>query len=50
MGKPIEFIYQTNSINQEIKFCCSMCPPKFLANPDKHMKTIREAEAKAGKN
>ena len=47
MGKPIVFIYRTNGINQEIKFCCSECPPKFLANPDKYMKIIRDAEAKA---
>ena len=47
MGDPIVFIYQTNGINQEIKFCCSMCKPKFLKDPDKYMKIIRDAEAKA---
>ena len=47
MGKPIVFIYRTNGINQEIKFCCSDCPPKFQANPDKYMKIIKDAEAKA---
>jgi hypothetical protein len=47
MGKPIVFIYQTNGINQEIKFCCSDCPPKFKANPDKYMKIILDAEPKA---
>ena len=47
MGVPIEFIYQTNGINQEIKFCCPMCKPTFLAEPDKYMKIIKEAEAKA---
>ncbi len=45
MGKPIEFIYQTNGINQEIKFCCPMCKPQFLENPDKYMKAITNAEA-----
>lgn len=50
MGEPVVFIYQTNGINQEIKFCCAMCPPKFKADPDKYMKIIRDAEAKAGKN
>jgi len=47
MGKPVEFIYQTNGINQEIKFCCPMCQPTFLGDPDKYMKIIKEAEAKA---
>ncbi len=47
MGPPIVFIYQTNGINQEIKFCCPDCKPKFLADPDKYMKIIRQAEAKA---
>jgi hypothetical protein len=47
MGDPVVFIYQTNGINQEIKFCCSMCKPKFLKDPDKYMKIIRDAEAKA---
>ncbi len=47
MGPPVVFIYQTNGINQEIKFCCPSCKPKFLADPDKYMKIIREAEAKS---
>ena len=47
MGAPIEFVYSNKDVNQEIKFCCPMCKPKFLANPDKYMKTIKEAEAKA---
>jgi hypothetical protein len=46
MGEPITFIYQTNGINQEVKFCCSMCKPKFVKNPDKYMKIINRAEAK----
>ena len=48
MGDPVVFVYQDKAkgINQEIKFCCSMCKPKFLANPDKYMKTIKDAEAK----
>jgi hypothetical protein len=52
MGDPIVFNYQdkTKGINQEIKFCCPMCKPKFLANPDKYMKTITAAEAKDSKN
>ncbi len=47
MGAPIVFIYTNNGANQEIKFCCPDCKPKFLADPDKYMKIIREAEAKA---
>ena len=47
MGAPIEFVYSNKVVNQEIKFCCPMCKPKFLADPDKYMKTIKEAEAKA---
>jgi len=49
MGPPIVFIYQDKAkgINQEIKFCCPDCKPKFLANPDKYMKIIKDAEAKA---
>ncbi len=50
MGDPVVFLYQTNGINQEIKFCCPMCKPKFLAEPDKYMKIIRAAEAKGAKN
>ena len=49
MGEPITFIYQTNCINQEIKFSCAMCKPKFLKNPDKYMKIINKAEADAKK-
>jgi hypothetical protein len=46
MGDPVVFIYQTNGINQEVKLCCPMCKPKFLKDPDKYMKIIRDAEAK----
>jgi hypothetical protein len=47
MGEPIVFVYTNNGANQEIKFCCPMCKPKFLADPDKYMKIIHDAEAKA---
>ena len=47
MGEPVVFVYTNNGANQEIKFCCSMCKPDFLKNPDKYMKIIKEAEAKA---
>jgi YHS domain-containing protein len=46
MGKPVEFVYTNNGANQEIKFCCPMCKPQFLKDPDKYMKTIKNAEAK----
>ena len=51
MGPPIVFIYQDKAkgINQEIKFCCPMCKPQFLKDPDKYMKIIRAAEAKKAK-
>jgi YHS domain-containing protein len=45
MGDPVTFIYTNNGVNQEIKFCCPMCKPKFLKDPDKYMKVIRAAEA-----
>ena len=44
MGEPIVFVYTNKNVNQEIKFCCPMCKPKFLANADKYMKTIKDAE------
>lgn len=49
MGDPIVFVYQDKAkgINQEVKFCCPMCKPQFLKNPDKYMKIIQDAEAKA---
>jgi hypothetical protein len=45
MGASIDFVYQTNGINQDIKFCCPSCKPKFLANPGKYMAIIQKAEA-----
>ncbi len=50
MGAPIVFVYTNNGANQEIKFCCPMCKPTFLKEPDKYMKIIKEAEAKAKAN
>ena len=46
MGEPIPFVYTNGGANQEIKFCCPMCKPKFLKDPDKYMKIINDAEAK----
>ena len=47
-GAPVVFVYQDTAkgINQEIKFCCPMCKPDFLKDPDKYMKIIQAAEAK----
>jgi len=45
MGDPVTFIYTNNGCNQEIKFCCAMCQPKFLKNPDKYLKIIQDAKA-----
>ncbi len=45
MGAPVTFLYTTNGVTQEIKFCCPMCKPRFIKNPDKYMKLIHEAEA-----
>jgi hypothetical protein len=50
MGAPIVFVYSNKDVNQEIKFCCPMCKPKFLADTDKYMKIIHAAEAKNAKN
>ncbi len=44
MGVPIVFVY-TNA-NQEIKFCCPGCKPKFLKDPDRYMKIIKDAQNK----
>ncbi|HEY3761401.1 MAG TPA: hypothetical protein VGN23_06605 [Verrucomicrobiae bacterium] len=51
MGAPIEYVYQDKAkgINQEIKFCCPMCKPDFLKNPDKYMAIIQQAEAHQAK-
>ncbi|HXF09633.1 MAG TPA: hypothetical protein VN625_02535 [Desulfuromonadaceae bacterium] len=43
MGEPVTFVYQ----DQEIKFCCAMCKPKFLNDPNTFLKKINEAAAGA---
>jgi hypothetical protein len=49
MGEPVVFVYRDKEkgIDQEVKFCCSSCKPKFLKDPDKYLKIVRAAEAKA---
>jgi hypothetical protein len=44
MGKPVVIVHQ----GQQIKFCCSDCPPKFEKNPEKYMKMLGEAQKAAG--
>jgi hypothetical protein len=44
MGDPVVFIYSNSVVNQEIKFCCPDCKPKFLKDPDKYMQIISHAE------
>ena len=45
MGDPVVFVYTNNGMNQEIKFCCPMCKPKFLKDPATYLKPILAAEA-----
>jgi YHS domain-containing protein len=40
MGKPYVFVYQ----GQEIKLCCADCKSKFLNDPNKCLKKIKDAE------
>ncbi len=39
MGEPIDFIYR----NRLVRFCCTECKPKFLADPAKYLATIDKA-------
>ena len=43
MGKPFVYEYK----GREIKFCCKNCLKDFNKKPDKYVKKIEEAEAKA---
>jgi YHS domain-containing protein len=45
MGEPFVYKYK----DREIKFCCKDCLKDFNKNPDKYIKKIEEAEAKAKK-
>ena len=45
MGKPYVHEYK----GREIKFCCKDCLKDFNKDPDKYIKKIEEAEAKAKK-
>ncbi len=45
MGDPYVYEYK----GREIKFCCKGCVKDFNKNPDKYLKKIEEAEAKAKK-
>jgi len=43
MGDPFVYAYK----GREIKFCCKGCLKDFNKEPDKYIKMIEEAEAKA---
>ncbi len=43
MGPPFSFVYK----GQEIKLCCSGCKEDFDKDPEKYIKKMKEAEAKA---
>jgi len=43
MGDPFVYAYE----GREIKFCCKGCLKDFNKEPDKYIKMIEEAEAKA---
>jgi YHS domain-containing protein len=45
MGDPYVYTYK----GREIKFCCKGCLKDFNKEPDKYVKKIEEAEAKAKK-
>jgi YHS domain-containing protein len=45
MGDPFVYAYK----GREIKFCCKGCLKDFNKNPDKYIKMIDAAEAKAKK-
>ncbi|MGO8928761.1 MAG: YHS domain-containing protein [Limisphaerales bacterium] len=45
MGDPFVYAYK----GREIKFCCKGCLKDFNKDPDKYIKLIDEAEAKAKK-
>lgn len=43
MGKPVIYDYK----GREIRFCCAGCIKTFTKNPEKYLKILDEAEAKA---
>jgi YHS domain-containing protein len=45
MGEPFRYVYK----GQEIKFCCKNCLKDFNKSPEKYLKQIHEAAAKAKK-
>jgi YHS domain-containing protein len=45
MGEPFVYAYK----GREIKFCCKGCLKDFNKDPEKYIKLIQEAEAKAKK-
>ena len=43
MGEPVVMVYE----GREIKFCCNACVKQFKADPQKFIKKLDEAAAKA---
>jgi hypothetical protein len=51
MAEAKDFIYkQPGKPDRLIRFCCGKCQPKFEKDPDKYLKVIDEAAAKATKH
>jgi hypothetical protein len=44
MGAPVDYVYQ----GRLVRFCCKGCIKKFNAEPEKFLKMIDDAAAKAG--
>lgn len=48
MGDVVKYTYKDAAGGErEIRFCCKKCIKKFTANPDKYLKILDEAAAKA---
>jgi hypothetical protein len=51
MAEAKDFIFkQPGKPDRLIRFCCGKCQPKFERDPDKYLKIIDEAAAKATKH
>ena len=45
MGDPIDKKYYVDYQGKRVYFCCSLCPPKFKADPEKYMKKMKDQGA-----
>ncbi len=43
MGEPVSVAYK----GRTVRFCCSMCPPKFAKDPAKYLATLPGEQGKA---